>query len=183
MSTRIFDLSVLEEPADFTLSSRVPKNIDIKDNVDGSRPAVTLHVVAPSFKAAISVLNLLGEDKSAAFTEILLTQAYSLLNDGADINALSDEELNVLFSSVEFQQFFDKNMDEWHTISFDADIKLKDDVFNVQLTMKAPSFQLGLEAFEFFSSEQTLNSLVANLMPLADDEDDDLGYDGEDDDY
>jgi hypothetical protein len=169
MTTRVWDTSVLEKPADFTMNLEIPSSeYDVK-NPDGTSPVVSLKVVGSSIQFALSALKEIQGDNG--MLDIIAT------------NILGDDYITVVRENPDV---LTKAIQEIHTpfATYDVSISTEEgDTLDLELT--APSGLIGYKAFQSMASVQKLSALAANLMPTEseyDDEDEGYHY-GEDDDY
>lgn len=169
---RIYDPSVLENPADFTLSLDISHAYPTK-NADGSNPSASFKVEAPTIRLALNGLSLLNERDSGSTT--LLDHLFTESAQGIDFpedegapDSLSDD--HEFFAQVR-ENF--QSTDDWREVQLEAEVEIEGkEPETVKITLRAPSYQIMYEAYNEATSNRRLNALVANLMPYAEDEDD-----------
>jgi len=165
MTVRIWDTSVLDEVADFSVSLPIGESAYNVKNADGSTPSVTLKVEGTSRKFALQVLSSFNETED--MLSIILA---SLLGDEwveiaeRDPQAVADklEEISAEFMTFRFNAITDTEE-------------------TATLTLTAPSGIIALRAFHAMTSKRYLQSIANNWMPLAEDDDDEFFYNGDDD--
>lgn len=164
--SRIYDPSVLEDPADFTLSIDISSTYDVP-NADGSSPSASFKVVAPTLRVAMQGLSLLN-GKSNPDSPLLDSLWQAAGDDLGFTDDISDEDLEASMPAL-IERF--KDVSEWkeHKLELSlSDGSGSDSEFEV--IMKAPSYEIIYGSFNAATSKQKLNALIANLMPI-DDED------------
>jgi hypothetical protein len=155
----IFDKTVLEKEADFTLRLTIPESsYDVK-NADGTSPVVSLVVKGSSIVTALSVLNQLNESQ-----EFLVIAAEQIV--GPDYHKLMKKDKG----RTKVSEALSNIHSEFITFSFNA---TTEDNETVEFTLSAPSAIIGFQAFQAMTKPQKLQALAISFMPNEYDDEDD----------
>lgn len=162
MSARIFDESVWEKPADFTMQLDIPETAYNVLNADGTRPVVSLKIEGTSILLAVQVLHQLHDEES--FLEIIA----QYLTDGHYAEMMqTDEGKNVLADKMS------EIHNDFFTVEFDADFS---ETEKVSLTVTAPSGVIAFRALQAMTKDDKLDALMVSFMPKETDDDVDDYY-------
>lgn len=155
-----------DEKAEFTLAATTPEGM-LPLNPDGTRPQITVKVVAGTYSAALGTLSHLHDNCN----QIIGAWAQTLLTPKQIAKAQR------LASRGEKPDFAQEAVDRIHPefIVFEttavATVEAGAKTFEqeVELTITAPSASSGVKAFHFLTSPENLNALAVNFSPVLND--------------
>ena len=164
MPYKIYDETVLDKKAEFTLSLAIPEASYSTKNPDGTQPVVTLAIEASSNRFALGALLQLNETN-----EIFAIVAGAVTGKSpAKISKMVHKDPAALVTKLKAIH------EPFATTSF----KVSDDASGEELTLKltAPSGMIAIHAFTAMTKEHKLNALLTTMMPDEDEYWDDEGF-------
>lgn len=156
MAYKVYDESVLDKKAEFTLSLEIPEASYAVKNPDGSQPVVTLKVEASSNRFALGALAQLHETN----------EIFSII--AGAVTGKSAEKVSKMVKKN--PKGLVAKMTEIHEPFSTTSFKVSDDASGEDLTLAitAPSGMIAIHAFTAITSNQKLSALAATMMPDED---------------
>lgn len=148
-----------EEKASFTMSAKVPDNIDVPTNPDGTRPQITITATGNTYLDVLGALTTLHEDPEPVLEGLMVGL---LTEDESDSFATLEEAaplINERFAEV-IVPF------RTHTLGFEVS-----DGSDIELKITAPSATVGTQALHFLTRPHVLMQMAIGFCPETDDED------------
>ena len=159
MTDRIWDKTVLQKEADFSLSLSL-KDIYEQKNPDGTDASVTLKVEGSSIGFSIAMLTMLNDDDGETIAEAMFVANADILGIELTDDITEEDERRIVDE-------LEKNHSPFIDFSMNANGEYEDVPHTLKLTITAPSYLIGLRAFVAMTEKRKLNSLLASFMPEA----------------
>ena len=161
MTYRTYDPEALLEKADFTLELSLEGIYDVK-NADGTSPCASLKVTGTTIQFSLFLLGELAEDNGETILDAMVEEAAAEL--GVTFEELNQEQIWHLMT---------KEYTPFRSVTITSKGVIGEAEQEVTLTLTAPSYVIGIQAYLALTTKEKLNSLAIGFMPVDHDYDDD----------